>query len=241
MDSIEEVAVTGMAVQEQLGDLKLYRVPETTTVASRQSKQVRLLDRASIPFTRLYKADLNFEQLNSLGSQGSATFPVTLTLRTRNDAANHLGLPLPSGRVSVLQRLHGAPLLLKEVNIRDLAINEDVEIEMGETADVELGVILEGRNVDSEHARKIPLVPGVLALREVQVSPVIRLEASNARAADIQLEVLLPSLEGVRIVRSDHRLSSKNGRAMLLLSVPANSTATVRFQLGATKVQPTPD
>src|SRR5262249_13930146 len=31
--------------EEQLGDLKLYRVPDRTTVASRQSKQVRLLDK----------------------------------------------------------------------------------------------------------------------------------------------------------------------------------------------------
>src|ERR1700736_6062508 len=44
--------------QEQLGDLKLYRVPDRTTVASRQSKQVRLLDRLSIPITRVYGADL---------------------------------------------------------------------------------------------------------------------------------------------------------------------------------------
>ena len=43
---------------EQLGDLKLYRVPQLTTVASRQSKQVRLLDQADVPFARLYTVDL---------------------------------------------------------------------------------------------------------------------------------------------------------------------------------------
>ena len=237
----QEVVVTGTAIQEQLGDLKLYRVPEPTTVASRQSKQVRLLDRASIPFTRLYKAEVSLEQIEDLGRQDSATFPVTVTLRTRNDTANHLGLPLPSGRVSVLERLQGAPLLLKEVNVRDLAVNEDVEIDMGESADVELRAVLEERTVDSDHARKIPLVPGVVALREEQVSPVLRVEVSNARAADIQLELLLPSLEGSRIVRADHKLGSKNGRPMFRLTVPANGTATVRFQLGMTEDRPTPD
>ncbi len=50
---LEEVSVTGARVsQEQLGDLKLYRVPERTTVASHQSKQVRLLDRTAIPVHR---------------------------------------------------------------------------------------------------------------------------------------------------------------------------------------------
>jgi hypothetical protein len=237
--ALQEVAVTGTAIQEQLGDLKLYRVPELTTVASRQSKQVRLLDRASIPFTRLYKAELSLEQIENL--EASATFPVTVTLRTRNDAANHLGLPLPSGRVSVLERLQGTPLLLKEVNVRDLAVNEDVEINMGESADVEVKAVLEERTVDLDHSRKTPLVPGVVALREEQVSPVLRVEVSNARAADIQLELLPPSLEGARIVRADHKLASKNGRPMFRLTVPANGTATVRFQLGMTEVRPTSD
>jgi hypothetical protein len=62
--AFQEVVVTGAAIQEQLGDLKLYRVPEPTTVASRQSKQVRLLDRTSIPFTHLYKAELSIAQMD---------------------------------------------------------------------------------------------------------------------------------------------------------------------------------
>ena len=199
--------MTGAAIQEQLGDLKLYRVPEPTTVASRQSKQVRLLDRTSIPFTRLYKAELSIAQMDDIGSLGSVTFP----------------------------------LLLKEVNIRDLAVNEDVEIDMGESADVELRVVLEERTVDSDHARRIPLVPGVVALREEQVSPVLRVEVTNARAADAQLELVLSPLEGARIVRAYHKLSSKNGQPMFRLTVPANGTATVRFQPAMTESRPTSD
>jgi hypothetical protein len=54
-----DVTVTARKVeQEQLGDLKLYRVPDRITVASRQSKQVRLLDRSSIPIMPVYGADL---------------------------------------------------------------------------------------------------------------------------------------------------------------------------------------
>ena len=52
------VVVTGAkkVQQEQLGDLKLYRVPERTTVASRQSKQVRLMDRPGIPVNSRFTA-----------------------------------------------------------------------------------------------------------------------------------------------------------------------------------------
>jgi len=56
---IEEITVTAArraepkVEQEQLGDLKLYRIPEPTTIASLQVKQVRLLDRAAVPVATL--------------------------------------------------------------------------------------------------------------------------------------------------------------------------------------------
>ncbi len=60
--------------QEQLGDLKLYRVPDRTTVASRQSKQVRLLDRTAIPIKIVYGADLggSGRQRRGAGPQAAA-------------------------------------------------------------------------------------------------------------------------------------------------------------------------
>src|SRR3546814_18180445 len=59
MASAREIMVSARkVVEEQLGDLKLYRVPEPTTVASRQSTQVRLLDRAGVPVERIYTAEI---------------------------------------------------------------------------------------------------------------------------------------------------------------------------------------
>ncbi len=56
--AMREVALSaGYVQQEQLGDLKLYRVPERTTLASRQAKQVRLMDRSAIPINTIYGAD----------------------------------------------------------------------------------------------------------------------------------------------------------------------------------------
>jgi hypothetical protein len=99
--------------QEQLGDLKLYRVPDRTTVASRQSKQVRLLDRLGIPVDRVFGADLTANQ--------DATAAASMLLRTLNDAAHHLGLALPSGRIAVFADRDGQKILLHESGMRDLA------------------------------------------------------------------------------------------------------------------------
>jgi hypothetical protein len=222
---LEQVAVTAQrnVQQEQLGDLKLYRVPDRTTVASRQSKQVRLLDRSSIPITRVYGADLSADE-------NAASAPAHLLLRTMNSAANHLGLPLPSGRVAVFAVSDGVTLLEHESNLRDLAVDEEVEIDMGDSPDVQVTAVKEKTTIDPARTQELPPVPGVLRLRSAQVEAVNRVDVSNARATEIHFELRLRLPEGGRVVRADHRLGIKNGRPIFLLTIPANETVTLRYQ-----------
>jgi hypothetical protein len=209
--------------QEQLGDLKLYRVPDRTTIASRQSKQVRLLDRLSIPVTRVYGADL-------AGDENAAVVPAHMLLRSMNNAANHLGLPLPSGRVAVFAATGRAQLLLHESGMRDLAVEEELEINLGDSADVLVTVAKEKTIIDPSRVQSLPLVPGVLSVRSTEVDDVYRAGISNARASEIQFELRLRLPEGARIVRTDHPLGMKNGRPIFRLTVPANGNVTVRYQ-----------
>jgi len=182
--------------QEQLGDLKLYRVPDRTTVASRQSKQVRLLDRSSIPITRVYGADL-------AADENAASAAAHLLLRTINDAAHHLGLPLPSGRVAVFAARDGATLLDHESNLRDLAVDEEVEVDMGDSPDVQVRAAKETTTIDPARTHELPLVPGVLHLRSAQVEAVNHVDISNALGVEIQFELRLRLPEGGRVVRAD--------------------------------------
>src|SRR3984885_3886720 len=123
--SLQEISVTAArrVQQEQLGDLKLYRVPERTTLASRQSKQVRLMDQSGIPVTTIYGLDL--------GDDVDSTTPAHRWLRTKNTAANHLGLPLPSGSVAAFAPYQGERLLQHESALRDIAVDEEVELDLG--------------------------------------------------------------------------------------------------------------
>jgi hypothetical protein len=188
--------------QEQLGDLKLYRVPDRTSLASRQSKQVRLLDRTAIPITPVYGADL------STGAAASA--PAVKLFRTKNNAANHLGLPLPSGNVAVFA-LHGSErLLVHESGMQDLAVDEEVEIDMGASPDVHVTSVRE-----AESGR---------------VETFQRVEISNARGEEIQFELKVRLQDGARIIHADHPVGNKNGRPIFLLTIPAHASATVRYQ-----------
>jgi hypothetical protein len=219
-----EVTATAKKVeQEQLGDLKLYRVPDRTTVASRQSKQVRLLDRSSIPIKLVYGADL-------AADENATSAPAHLLLRTVNDVTHHLGLPLPSGRVAVFAARDGATLLEHESNLRDLAVGEEVEVDMGDSPDVQVRAAKETTTIDPARTHELPLVPGVLHLRSAQVEAVDHVDISNALGVEIQFELRLRLPEGGRVVRADHPLGIKNGRPIFRLTIPANETMTVRYQ-----------
>lgn len=208
--------------QEQLGDLKLYRVPERTTIAGRQSKQVRLLDRAAIPVIRIYGADLPADETLDLA-------PARVLLRTTNDVAHHLGLPLPSGRVATFQSGDARPLLVGEGGIADTAIGETVEFTLGASPDVQVRQVHEEHDIDAAHAKLLPLVPGVLAVRSIDSGDRTRVEISNAGAAPVAFELRLRLDEGRRIVQADHAVAMKNGRPIFRLTIPAHRTIIVRY------------
>jgi hypothetical protein len=202
---LEETVVDAQrVVQEQLGDLKLYRVPELTTVASRQSKQVRLMDRAAIPVTIVYVAELESDDMAASTSE-PVPMQASRLLRTMNNTANHLGLPLPSGRVAVFAARRGDRLLERESNLRDLAVDEEVEIDLGSSPEV-----------------------AVRAVRERPYSE--RVEISNARDAEIRFELRLRLPPGAQVVGADHPVGMKDGHPIFRLTIPAHAAATVRFR-----------
>lgn len=153
MAMAESIVVTGsrarkaMTVQqEDLGDLKLYRVPEPVTVAARAQKQVALLDKPRVPVTLVFRADAN----------GDGDLPVRLTLRAKNRIADGLGLPLPAGKLALYQVGGPHELLLGEGSVGDKAVGEEVEIDVATAT----GVI--AREVDGvltvTNANRFPIV-----------------------------------------------------------------------------------
>jgi len=106
--------------QEELGDLKLYRVPEPVTVAAHAQKQVALLDKERVPVSLVYRADV----------WGEGDARVRLTLRAKNRVVDGLGLPLPAGKVALYQAGTVRELLLGEGSVGDKAIGEEVEVDV---------------------------------------------------------------------------------------------------------------
>jgi hypothetical protein len=117
---------------EQLGDLKLYRVPQRTTIAARQMKQTRLIDQSAVPFETWYRMDVPLSPRMASWVSSAAT----ILLRTTNDTAHHLGLPLPAGAMLVEQDQDNRVMLLGESGLRDTAEGEPLDLALGSAPDI---------------------------------------------------------------------------------------------------------
>jgi hypothetical protein len=185
--------------EEQLGDLKLYRVPERTTVASLQAKQVRLLDRSDVPIEIFDGADVP-------ANRTLDTIPVRRMVRTRNDPAHHLGLPLPSGRVDSFAVRANTQLLLNETSLRDIATDEEVEFDVGASSNLHIS-----------------------AVRDSEMS---RIDIRNARPAVANLELALRVPDGDELIAADHEVLKRDGKLVFKIKVDAGASSTIRYHTG---------
>ena len=127
-DKGAEIIVTGTHItrQEELGDLKLYRIPDTTTVAAMSQKQVMMFDKKSVPVDVVYRSRAFDDETND----------VRIVLRAQNRKDKGLGLPLPAGQLALFEPLGERSMLVGEGSLTDKAINEEVEVEVASATQV---------------------------------------------------------------------------------------------------------
>ena len=212
---------------EQLGDLKLYRVPDRTSVVSRQIKQVRLMDRTDIPVEVVYRAQI--EANNSLDN-----FALTRLLRTRNTDKNNLGLALPAGHVSTFAAEDDTQVLLQQADFTDTAVNQDLEFNLGDSDDVQLSADTDPpADQRSEQRPSLPRVPNVRHRFSRRTDAENHIDISNAKPEPVQVEIALQLDDGEQIVGADPLPTYKNGLPVFKVTVPANGRYTIRYQTSA--------
>jgi len=134
------VVVTGarIAEREDLGDYKLYRTPQPTTVAALQTKQVMFLDTDNVDVEKTYVFDV---ATNSLF--GDSQTMAAVEYRLDNSAKGTLAQPLPAGTFRVMtETSSGKPFYLGEDDQDDLAVGLPVKIEASHAADVQMETTL---------------------------------------------------------------------------------------------------
>ncbi len=168
----EMIIVTGSLVtsQEELGDLKLYRIPEPVTISAQSQKQVAMLQKSGVAFDRIYTTNVDpFDDDPS---------PVPFLLRMKNVKEKGLGLPMPAGRVALFEPVNGARLLVGESGIGNRAVGDDVEFRVGESPDVQLRVVRRSEREEDQrftltltNARDRPVIAEIFIFDELANKP----------------------------------------------------------------------
>jgi hypothetical protein len=125
-----------MAQEERLGDVRLYRVPISVTVAARSQKQIALLSQPAVKFDSVLRLRV---------PQGPVEAPLERVLVTRNRRAEGLGLALPAGKLALFGMRQGRRVLLGEGRIDDHTIGEKVEIRVATASGVRASQVHERR------------------------------------------------------------------------------------------------
>jgi hypothetical protein len=193
--------VTMIASQENLGDLKLYRIPEPVTVAANSQKQVGLLTRPDVRVTLVYR-----QRINAPEAAAEAPLPAILMLTARNRAEDGLGLPLPAGSLALFGDRAGRPLLLGEGTVWDHAVGQDVEVELGEAPGVASQIALLG---------------------EERRWRLYRLTATNDRDVPVSYQAVF--YEYPENMRFAPRLGLRGGWPFWTVTIPANSSVTIDY------------
>jgi hypothetical protein len=212
---ISEIVVTGtkvLARQSELGDYKLYTLPEPTTVAARQTKQVAFLDQQAVPFERIYVYRLEGD--GGLDEEGVETAP-NVVLRLQNKAEFGLGKPLPSGTVSVMEPGGGSLVLAGEQTVRDTPVGLPLELTVGRAMDVAVAP-----RVTQDEGR------AGFETRSVTIS------VANGKPLPIVLEVHQPHVgENFTIDRASQPSTAKAGDEVWTLRLAAGERAQLSYTL----------
>jgi hypothetical protein len=199
---------TESAGRERLGDFYLYPLPERTTIANRQTKQVSFLDVLNTPAVRAY------EYRNSWLGTAEQAQSANSVLRFSTSRDQGLGDALPAGTVRVYQRdARGNPQFVGESAIGHTPMGSDLGLVTGQAFDVKVKPTVEARTRINANRWRTTM----------------RYTLTNARPNPVTVDLMQSGLWGdVRITEESMPSTRRSADDVLWrVPVPANGEAVV--------------
>ncbi|CAN5458402.1 DUF4139 domain-containing protein [soil metagenome] len=201
---------TETADRARLGDYYLYPLPQRTTIAANQTKQVSFLSVGGVPAKKLYQYRNSW-----LGTQSDAQSAATvLSFSSSRDGG--LGDALPAGTVRIYMRdAKGQPQFIGENNIGHTPMGSTLAIKTGEAFDVKVKPVVEARTRSGDRWRSA-----------------MRYTFTNARPEAVVVELVQSGLDNywtdTRIVDESQKSERRSAdEAVWQVAVPANGEATL--------------
>ena len=137
--ALDAVAVENAAVpsREALSDYYLYTLPNATTIKDKQTKQVNLMTKNQVKFSKEYKLVSPFYLSLYTNSDEFTRENPNVIFKIANNTDSHLGEPLPGGIIRLYQNdKNGNLQFIGENKIEHTAVNEKIELETGKAFDI---------------------------------------------------------------------------------------------------------
>ena len=214
------ITTIGGAVLEELGDLKLYRIPDPVTVAANSQKQVALLSKTRVPVERINAAWV------LAGRRIEEPEEAGVVLRTRNVKERKLGVPLPMGPLAIFEEVGGRQMLTGQGAIADSAVGQEVEIGVGASP----GIFVRHRFAPKKKGGQGAGGEDEEEDDDDYIAGRYEIEVSNATPRAAEVEVNLWRRDQRALVRDPSRkLAMKNGRHVWRAKVPAAGRSTLSY------------
>ncbi len=212
MEAPAPVAMIGMqAREEQLGDLKLYRVPERVAVSAKGVKQVAFLDKDKV------RGELLYEVVCVPGGGLIADpEPADLVLATVNDEAHGLGVAMPMGGFTLFEPSSSGDLLVNEQTLRDYAVGQDIELALGSSSTVFSLCQSEADRDEDEGGNK--WLPMSVTL-------------SNPNSSAVTVRLLIGASGQWETRRTPGQVRVKDGDLVTEVRVPAGKSRTFKWKI----------
>jgi hypothetical protein len=159
-----------MAEEERLGDVRLYRVPITVTVAAKSQKQIALLRQPAVKVTSVLRLRPQPGQFDRM---------IDRVLVTRNRLSEGLGLALPAGKIVLFGQRQGRRILLGEGRLDDYAVGEKVEIPVASSTGVRARQVTESDGAPGQY--RLILSNDLPTAQTVEVELPLEAEAIGSR------------------------------------------------------------
>jgi hypothetical protein len=206
------------------GEYRMYNLPEPTTVASNQVKQVELITANKVPVTKTYLYDgaqLTWYRNSPYvaPSPGQENKKVNVLIEVQNRAADQLGIALPAGKVRAYKKdSDGALEFIGEDTVPHTARDERVVLHIGDAFDI----------VGEHKQTRFTKVNDHEYLEDFEI------KVRNHKKEDVTVKVLEKMVRSAdwTVTTKSHDYEKIDSRTIIFpIKVPANKEVTVTYQV----------
>lgn len=195
---------------DRFADYTLYALPERTTLAAYQTKQLFLFERKGVTLERVYRQDRQPGLVAD--EEPEAIQPARALLRMKNETAAGLGLSLPAGKVSVFEPGGGTQMLVGQPELDNTAWALPVELELDPSTLVQTRTTVRDFGDPAD------------------ASVTIDIEVTNAGDRSATVELTERKLD-IKVVKENARHIETGETYMWRVSVPAHGKRVLSYTL----------